>query len=144
MQHGFAARNGLFAALITQGGYTGIDQIFERPYGGYLATFGQGSSSRPQFLDNELVDGLGQDWKGINGIRVKACNSMVGTHSSIDCIIDLRKKYPARFSDTCSIRHINIEQSKAFHSQRWSKYQSAHHCYRSSDEYTLYRRCSTY
>ena len=115
MQHGFAARNGLFAALITQRGYTGIDQIFERPYGGYLATFGQGSSSTPQSLGNELVDGLGQDWRGINGIRVKAYNSMGGTHSSIECIADLQEKHQARFSNTRSIRHINIEQSKAFH-----------------------------
>lgn len=115
MQHGFAARNGLFAALITQRGYTGIDQNFERPYRGYLATFGQGSSSHPQSLGNELVDGLGQDWKGINGIRVKAYNSMGGTHSAIECITDLQEKHQARFSDMRSIRHVNIEQSKAFY-----------------------------
>lgn len=115
MQHRFAARNGLFAALITQGGYTGIDKVFERPYGGYLATFGQVSGSNPQFLDNELVDGLGQDWRGISGIRVKAYNSMAGTHSSIDCIVELQGKHPTKFSDIRSIRHINIEQSKAFY-----------------------------
>ncbi len=115
MQHGFAARNGLFAALMTQGGYAGIDQIFERPYGGYLATFGQGSSSNPRFLENELVDSLGQDWRGINGIRIKAYNSMGGTHSSIDCIIDLQEKHSSRLSNMHSIRHINIEQSKAFY-----------------------------
>lgn len=115
MQHGFAARNGLFAALITRAGYTGIDQIFERPYGGYLATFGQGSSSDPQTLDTELVDGLGQDWRGINGIRVKAYNSMGGTHASIDCIVDLQEKHPAKFSNMHTVRHINIEQSKAFY-----------------------------
>ena len=115
MQHGFAARNGLFAALMTQKGYTGIDQIFERPYGGYLAVFGQGSASDPQYLKNELVDDLGQDWKGLNGIRVKAYNSMGGTHSSIQCIADLQKRHPARFADVRSIRHIRIEQAKAFY-----------------------------
>lgn len=115
MQHGFAARNGLFAALITQRGYTDIDQIFERPYGGYLATFGQGSISEPPFLETELVDGLGHDWRGINGIRVKAYNSMAGTHGPIDCIAALQKSHPAKFSNMHSIRHIQIEQSKAFH-----------------------------
>lgn len=114
MQHGFAARNGLFAALMTQRGYTGIDQIFERHYGGYLAVFVQGSASDPQYLENELVDDLGQDWKGLNGIRVKAYNSMGGTHPSIQCIADLQKRHPARFADVRSIRHIRIEQAKAF------------------------------
>lgn len=115
MQHGFAARNGLFAALISQGGYTGIDQVFERPYGGFFSTFGQGSSSNPRFLETELVDDLGQDWKGINGIRVKAYNSMIGTHGPIDCIAALQKDHPAKFSHLHSIRHINIEQSKTFY-----------------------------
>ena len=67
-------------------------------------------------MDNELVDSLGQDWKDINGMRVKACSSMGGTHSSIDCIIDLQKKHPARFSDIRYIRHIKVEQSIAFYS----------------------------
>ncbi|KAF2110198.1 hypothetical protein BDV96DRAFT_604262 [Lophiotrema nucula] len=43
MQHGFAARNGLFAALMAQQGYIGIKKVFERDYGGYLACFGCGS-----------------------------------------------------------------------------------------------------
>ena len=42
MQHGFAVRNGLFAALMAAGGYTGIKRVFEREYGGYLAVFGEG------------------------------------------------------------------------------------------------------
>ena len=98
MQHGFAARNGLFAALISKDGYTGIDQVFERPYGGYLSTFSQGyehDPPYPRFLETELVDDLGQDWKGINRIRVKNYNSMVGTHGPIDCIAALQKNHPA-------------------------------------------------
>lgn len=75
MQHGFAARDGLYGALMSQKGYTGIDQVFERPYGGYLATFGQGSRFGPQYKENELVDGFGEDWRGIDGIRVKKYNS---------------------------------------------------------------------
>ena len=115
MQHGFAARNGLFAALMSQRGYTGIDQVFERPYGGYLAVFGQGSTSDPQYLENELVEDLGQDWKGLNGIRVKVYNSMGGTHSAIQCIAELQNRHPARFADVRSIRHIRIELAKAFY-----------------------------
>jgi aconitate decarboxylase len=42
MQHGFAARNGLFAALMAKEGYTGIQEVYEIPYGGFLSCFGQG------------------------------------------------------------------------------------------------------
>jgi aconitate decarboxylase len=37
MHHGFAARNGLFAAFMAAGGYTGIKRVFERDYGGFLS-----------------------------------------------------------------------------------------------------------
>lgn len=40
---------------------------------------------------------------------------MGGTHSAIECIADLQEKHQARFSDMRSIRHVNIEQSKAFY-----------------------------
>src|ERR1700757_2838694 len=36
MQHGFAARNGYYAAGLAAGGYTGIKRVFDRPYGGGL------------------------------------------------------------------------------------------------------------
>ena len=113
MQHGFAARNGLFAALMSRENYTGIDQVFERPYGGYLSTFSQGSKYDPPYLENELVDGLGQDWRGIEGIRLKDHNSMIATHAPVDCIAALQRKYPDRFDDLGSISKILIEQSKA-------------------------------
>jgi aconitate decarboxylase len=89
MQHGFAARDGLYGALMSQKGYTGINQVFERLYGGYLATFGQGSSFGPQYKENELVDGLGEGWRDIDGIRVKKYDSMEGTPAPIDCIATL-------------------------------------------------------
>ncbi|MCJ1389088.1 hypothetical protein MMC18_001942 [Xylographa bjoerkii] len=51
MQHGFAARNSLFSALVSREEYTGIDEVFERPYGGFLAAFGQGSTNVPPYLE---------------------------------------------------------------------------------------------
>ena len=115
MQHGFAARSGLFAALMSEKGYTGIDQVFERSYGGYLATFGQGSGSNPPYLENELVKSLGKDWAGVNGIRVKKYSSMIATHAPIDCLAALQERYPKKFEHLNSIRQVKIEQSKAAH-----------------------------
>lgn len=94
-------------------GYTGIDQVFERASGRYLTTFGQGSKSVPPFLENELIDGLGKDWRGISGIRVKIHNSMIATHAPIDCIAALQAKHRERFADLDSIRRIKIEQTEA-------------------------------
>ncbi|KAF6222534.1 hypothetical protein HO173_013367 [Letharia columbiana] len=115
MQHGFAARNGLFAALMSRENYTGIDQVFERPYGGYLSTFGQGSTYDPTYKENELIDGLGRHWRGIEGIRLKEYNSMIATHAPFDCITTLQAKQPERFADLGSVSKIVIERPKAPH-----------------------------
>lgn len=113
MQHGFAARNGLFSALMSKECYTGIDKVFERPYGGYLATFGQGSGHDPTYLIDKLTTGLGESWKGLEGIKVKPYASMIATHSPIDCIASLQDRYPEVFKDLGSIRKVTVEQSKA-------------------------------
>ncbi|MCJ1473990.1 hypothetical protein MMC13_002646 [Lambiella insularis] len=115
MQHGFAARNGLFSALMSKESYTGIDKVFERPYGGYLSTFGQGSSHDPNYLPAKLIENLGQSWRGLDGIKVKPYASMIATHSPIDCIAALQAKHPQAFQDPSLIRKIVIEQSKAPH-----------------------------
>jgi len=48
MHHGMASRNGLYAAMLAKGGYTGIKEVFERPYGGYLSTFGRAMTPMPR------------------------------------------------------------------------------------------------
>ena len=113
MQHGFAARNGLFSALMSMEGYTGIDKVFERPYGGFLSTFAQGSAHHPTFLTDKLSDALGTSWRGLDGIKVKPYASMIATHSPIDCIAALQAKNPGPFADLTSIHKVTIEQSKA-------------------------------
>ncbi|KAJ5124319.1 uncharacterized protein N7515_008144 [Penicillium bovifimosum] len=112
MQHGFAARNGLFAALLAKGGYTGIKEVFEEPYGGFLAAFGQGSGKEPPHLADELVKGLGQTWQ-LESIRVKPHASMAGTHCTIDTVEVLQKKHPAKLSNLTNITCIKIEMAEA-------------------------------
>ena len=78
--------------------YTGIDKVFERPHGGYLSAFSKGSSRSPTFLTDKLVDGLGESWRGLDGIKVKPYASMIATHSPIDCIAALQAKHPDAFA----------------------------------------------
>jgi 2-methylcitrate dehydratase PrpD len=79
MQHGFAARNGLLAATLASGGYTGIKAVFEREYGGFLAVFGEGHDPDASQIDAEL----GERWETMR-IAVKPYAAMAGLHAAID------------------------------------------------------------
>ena len=55
VQHAFAARNGLFGALLARTGYVGIKKIFERPYGGFLAMFAAGKIHLSVYMSSSLI-----------------------------------------------------------------------------------------
>ncbi|KAJ5101891.1 immune-responsive protein [Penicillium alfredii] len=111
MQHGFPARNGLFAALLAETGYIGIKNVFEEPYGGFLSTFGQ-SGKEPPYLVDELTKALGQTWQS-DDIRVKSYASMAGTHCTVDTIAALQQKHADKLADLQNITSIKIEMSEA-------------------------------
>jgi MmgE/PrpD N-terminal domain len=79
MHHGMASRNGLYAAVLAQGGYTGIKRVFECDYGGFLSTFGEGHSPDAA----QISDGLGLRWE-TERISAKAFAAMSGLHAAID------------------------------------------------------------
>ncbi|PCG89036.1 MmgE/PrpD [Penicillium occitanis (nom. inval.)] len=115
MQHGFAARNGLFAALLAQNGYRGIKNVYDEGYGGFLAMFGQGSGKEPACVPAEVCKELGETWQS-RLIRVKHHSSMAGTHCTIDCVQALQDKYPDKLSDLDAIAGIRIGMTEAaFH-----------------------------
>src|SRR5580658_7497348 len=86
MQHGFASRNGLTAAALAASGYVGIKKVFERPYGGWLATFGEGHRTYPE----DIYKGLGTLWE-TERIAVKAYSAMGLLHAAIDAALELAK-----------------------------------------------------
>ena len=119
MQHGFAARNGLLAAVLAQEGYVGIKQVYERPYGGFLAQFSQGNGKEPQYMPEEISKDLGSQWK-THGICVKPYASMAGTHATIDCIRALQAEHVEQLSDASKITGVVIELGEAaFHHGGW-------------------------
>lgn len=119
MQHGFAARNGLFAAFMARSKYVGIKQVLERPYGGFLSNYSLGNHKEPPFQPMKVVEGLGKSW-AIDGIIVKPYASMAATHGTIDCITELQKKYPKETKDFANIRGITVEMSEpAFRKGGW-------------------------
>jgi len=112
MQHGFAARNGLLAATLAAGGYSGIKGVFELPYGGFLSTFGEGHDPHPE----EIAAELGQRWETLQ-IAVKPYAAMAGLHAAIDAARMMRDEAPV---DVATIDAIEIFLSEpAFHHGGW-------------------------
>lgn len=110
MQHGFAARNGLFSALMARSGYTGIKRVLETPYGGFLSNFSHGNGQEPQYNHQNVVNDLGKSWE-INRIIVKPWASMAATHGTISCVAELQNNYQAAFEDLENIKGITVEMS---------------------------------
>ena len=103
MQHGFASRNGLTAAALAASGYVGIKRVFERPYGGWLSTFGEGHRTYPE----EIYTSLGTLWE-TERIAVKPYSAMGLLHAAIDAALELRPQ-----ADVSQIQRIDIDMGEA-------------------------------
>jgi aconitate decarboxylase len=103
MQHGFASRNGLTAAALAAVGYVGIKRVFERPYGGWLAVFGECHRTYPE----EIYAGLGNLWE-TERIAVKPYSAMGLLHAAIDAALELRSKV-----NVSQIKRIDIDMAEA-------------------------------
>lgn len=99
MQHGFAARNGFYSAALAHAGYTGIDQVLERPYGGFLPVYGEGH--RPDA--DAVTDGLGTRWETTR-IMVKSWAVMGGLHGVVEAARSLRPRVDSHRIDRIDIR----------------------------------------
>jgi aconitate decarboxylase len=111
MQHGFAARNGLYACLLARAGYTGIKGVFEQPYGGYLSTFGEGHDPDLSQVDAEL----GERWE-TTVITIKPYAAMGGLHAAIDAVFDIAATRPLRPAD---IESIDVELGHTVYHHGW-------------------------
>ena len=111
MQHGFAARNGLFGALLARAGYKGIKKVFERPYGGYLSMFTMGSEQKPRYDVAEVVKDLGAYWH-TDVYRTKLYACVGGAHGLIEAIANLQAKHPGSMDDLSTLTSMTIRISK--------------------------------
>jgi aconitate decarboxylase len=78
LHSGLAAQNGVRSALLAQQGFTGIANVLEADFGGFLGTMG-GGSVQPALL----TDGLGSRWE-TDQIGFKPYASCAAAQSSID------------------------------------------------------------
>ncbi len=92
MHAGRAAQSGLYGALLAKGGFTGIADVFEAPYGGFCTTF---SRSQDRFDLDELSRGLGETFETM-GIAVKFYSCVGSNHTTLDAIRHIQTRRPFR------------------------------------------------
>ena len=86
MHAGRAAQSGLYGALLAARGFTGIQDVFESPYGGFCTTF---SRSTDRFKMEELSSGLGERFETLR-IALKFYSCVGSNHTTLDGLRDLQ------------------------------------------------------
>src|SRR5262249_22562359 len=76
---GRAAQSGLLAALLARRGFTGISDIVEAGYGGFLSSF----SRTPNV--GRLMEGLGDDWEA-GKVGFKMYPNVTSIHAALDAV----------------------------------------------------------
>jgi 2-methylcitrate dehydratase PrpD len=113
MHHGFSARNGLYAAYLAAGGYTGIKRVFEREYGGFLAVFGEGHDPDA----SRITADLGQVWE-TRRIAIKPYAAMGALHGPLDGIFDIMRRRSFRPEE---VERIQVDMTHAGYNHGWWK-----------------------
>src|SRR5205809_2150252 len=86
MHAGRSSQSGLYGALLAEGGFTGIADVFESEYGGFCTTF---SRSQDRFDLAELTAGLGEVWQTM-GVALKFYACVASNHTTLDALRELR------------------------------------------------------
>lgn len=93
---GRAAQSGVLAAELASRGFTGISNILEAGYGGYLSSF----SSRP--VPEKLTLGLGATWETLN-VGFKMYPTVTSIHSALDSLRILMAQHRLSADDIAAI-----------------------------------------
>lgn len=89
---GRAAESGVRAALLAQGGFTGILDILEAPYGGFLSSFAR--TPKPE----KLTAGLGTVWETAH-TGFKMYPTVTSIHAALDGLRTLMAQHALRAED---------------------------------------------
>ena len=109
---GWSARNALYAALLAKAGYTGIKQVFELSYAGWLSTFGEGQNPDPAQIASEL----GKRWDTLVAmIKPYSCNGSLDC--PIDALFDINAKRHLKADEIAS---IDFDMNTAAYEHSWT------------------------
>jgi aconitate decarboxylase len=100
---GNAAQVGVRAGLLAQRDFTGIEAIFEEPYGGFLSTFAD------DYIIDEIDKDLGTRWETVN-VGFKPFSSCGSTHSTVNTVLNLKKEHGFQARD---VKNVRVDASTA-------------------------------
>jgi len=93
---GRAAQSGVYSALLARDDFTGITDVLEAPYGGYLSTL----SDKP--APKRLTDGLGTVWETLN-VGYKPHAAVTSIHTALDGLADILRENKLKADDVSKI-----------------------------------------
>jgi len=93
---GRAAQSGVYSALLASRGFTGIEDVLEAAYGGYLVTH----SDQP--APEKLTAGLGTVWETLN-VGYKPYASVTSIHTALDSLADIMRANNLKADDIASV-----------------------------------------
>lgn len=94
---GRAAQSGVYSATLAKDDFTGITDVLEAGYGGYLSSY----STKPNA--KRLTDGLGSDWEtGKVGYKPHACVTSI--HACLDAFKHLLDEQQLTIDDIATVK----------------------------------------
>ena len=105
MHAGRSSQSGLYGALLASKGFTGIEDVFESPYGGFCSTF---SRSTDRFNLDELTSGLGERFETLR-ISLKMYSCVGSNHTTLDSMREMRARHPFGAAD---VDHVVVHGSQ--------------------------------
>src|SRR5690606_20511059 len=93
---GRAAQSGVYAALLADKDFTGITEVLEASYGGYLSSY----SGKPN--PGRLTDGLGVVWE-TEKVGYKPHASVTSIHAALDALAQLMQTHDLQPDTIASI-----------------------------------------
>lgn len=102
---GRAAQSGVYAASLSESGFTGVPDVLEAPYGGYLACY----SNEPN--PSRLTAGLGSTWETLN-VGYKPHASVTSIHTALDGLGEIMRENRLTHED---IAHVDVGLSPMTH-----------------------------
>ena len=104
---GRAAQSGIYSALLAQRGFTGIEDVLEAAYGGYLVTH----SDQP--AAEKLTAGLGSVWETLN-VGYKPYAAVTSIHTALDALASIMRDHELAAEDIVSIE-AGLSQATFLH-----------------------------
>jgi len=93
---GRAAQSGVYAASLAAADFTGITDVLEAPYGGYLTCY----SNEPN--PSRLTAGLGMTWETLN-VGYKPHASVTSIHTALDGLAEIMRENDLTASDIARV-----------------------------------------